>query len=100
MFFNKQIFSYTITTQFKIPPSHKSLKVLLRHLPLLKGSSRTGAVEYVLKGENVIPVPPNLQRRISEGSAKESRRAGAAEYVTKDNPNSKFKIQNSKFPSI
>ena len=75
MFFNKQIFSYTITTrQFKIPPSHKSLKVLLRHLPLLKGSPRAGAAEYVLKGENVIPVPPNLQRRMSEGSAKDQRR--------------------------
>ena len=51
----------------------------------------------------------NSQFKITEASAKESQRAGAAEYVTKDerrlsegwakderriNPNSKFKIQN------
>ena len=44
----------------------------------------------------------NSQFKITEASAKESRRAGTAEYVTKDErrinipPNSKFTIQNSK----
>ena len=37
-----------------------------------------------------------VQRRMSEGSAKESRRAGTAEYVTKDKTHPQFKFQNPK----
>ena len=120
MFFNKQIFFYTITpnSKFKIPPSpcathfgklSKFAKVFLEHFPKNPTSpTPPTSPKSPIKSKFF---SPNLQRRISEGSAKESRRAGAAEYVKPVRlapplaracsscpiQNSKFKIQNSKF---